>query len=197
MAGSLKQVELTKEVKDLSDVPYLNLGQEIQSKRNLVRYWTVISALVKSAAELQAGVGMPLPNSSYVNILVDDPEMDFYNPKFVTFHRTGEKLNRFGTDIQQEKLQIEAEFVGIIKRIRNELNIEGAKGTFPATSLGIGASGEIPLDPRAPSTFLAALCEHVFKFPLDPLGSQNIGGGGEGEKAKKVTSYDVDLPYFR
>lgn len=185
--GSLKQVDLTHEVTDLNDVPYLTFGQEIQSKRNLLRYYGVVSDLVTDKGNLAKGEGMPLPHSSYVNILVDDPEMDFYSPKFITYPKSSSKVNRFGNDLDQLKLDIEQEFVSIIKRIRSELKIEGSGQSIDATKIGIGASGAIRLDPRQPSTFITD-CIRVLGIAKG-LGVRSIGG-------QPVHAYDIALPYF-
>lgn len=191
---SLKKVELTHEVTNLDDVPYLTFGQEIQSKRNLIRYHSLVSALAKKKADIAEGKNMPLKHSSYVNILVDDPEMDFYSPKFITYPKTGSKVNRFGNDLDQLQLDIEHEFVSIIKRIRSELNIEGSDQSVDAGRLGIGAGKTpIPLDPREPKAFITTIAE-VLKLngglkADGALNTQNVGG-------VDVISYDISLPYF-
>lgn len=185
--GSLKVVELVKQVEDLNQVPYLNFGQEIQQKKNLVRYYQIVSELIDAKKELARGVHMPLPQSSYVNILVDDPEMDFYRPKFITYPKSGAKVNRFGNDLDQLGLDIESDFVSIIKRIRAELKIEGADATIPAASLGIGASGSISVDPRNPKEFIRTLIPILnAKASLQP---RNVGSA-------QVFGYDIDLSYF-
>lgn len=193
--GSLKQVDLTHEVTDLSQVPYLNFGQEIQSKRNLMRYWAVITNLVDKKAKIESGAAMPLPQNSYVNILVDDPEMDFYSPKFITYPDSGEKVNRFGHDLEQVKLTIENTFVGIIKRIRSELSIEGEQNSISAARLSIGADdgAKIVLDPREPSKFITS-CGVALKLfaseTPDVLKTREVNG-------KSVIAYDIQLSYFR
>lgn len=186
--GSLKVVELVKQVDDLNKVPYLNFGQEIQAKKNLVRYYQLVCELVAVKAEISKGQSMPLPQSSHVNILVDDVETDFYRPKFITYPSSHEKVNRFGNDLDQLKLDIESDFVSIIKRIRAELKIEGANKSIPAADLGIGAAGMIPVNPRQPKTFIEGLipvlnCQATFKM-------RAVG-------TSMVLSYDIDLPYFR
>lgn len=186
--GSLKQVELVKSITDLNEVPYLNFGQEIQSKRNLVRYYQVIKQLIKEKDTLATGVGMPLPHSSYVNILVDDPEMDYYRPKFITYPKSGAKVNRFGNDLDQVGLDIENEFVGIIKRIRAELGIEGSNSAISSKNLGIGVDGEtIELDPREPAKFIVSLIP-VLKCEAK-VDKKTIGSAS-------INTYDIDLPYF-
>lgn len=186
--GSLKQVELTHEVRDLNEVPYLNFGQEIQSKKNLLRYYQLVCELLAVKDDLSKGTGMPLPHSSYINILVDDPEMDFYSPKFITYPKSGAKIERFGNDLNQLQLSIEQEFVSIIKRIRSELNIEGSGQSIEASKLGIGADGSIRLDPRQPTTFI-----------VDVTRVLGVGRSLETKYVNSVGihSYDIDLPYFR
>ena len=185
--GSLKQVELVKSITNLNEVPYLNFGQEIQSKRNLVRYYQLVQELIIAKPALAKGESMPLPQSSYVNILVDDPEMDYYRPRFITYPKSGAKVNRFGNDLDQLGLDIESDFVSIIKRIRAELDIEGSNSVVNASLLGIGADGNIAVDPRDPKAFIASLipvlkCRATFK--LRPFGKD------------LVFTYDIDLPYF-
>jgi len=195
--SSLKSVELTHEVTDLSTVPFLNFGQEIQSKRNLLRYWAVVNELNTDVIKptIQNGKGMPLPQNSYVNILVDDPEMDFYSPKFLTYPESGEKVNRFGYDLDQLKLTIESSFVGIIKRIRTELRVEGDKTEIAAKDLSIGADANlmIKLDPRKPADFITT-CGAALKLWPDTL---KVLGEKNGGTMAKICSYDIDLPYFR
>lgn len=187
--GSLKVVELTKQVTDLSEVPYLTFGQEIQAKRSLIRYYQIVAQLLDKKAQLAEGEGMPLPRSSYVNLLVDDPEMDFYRPKFITYPKSGAKVNRFGTDLDQLKLDIQNEFAVLIRRIRADLKIEGADATIPVEKLGIGTSKEktIPLDPRDPEKFIMAVA--VVINATAELKTQAVN-------SKNVNAYDVDLPYF-
>lgn len=187
--GSLKQVDLTHEVTDLNEVPYLNFGQEIQSKKNLIRYYQLVAALVESSkAEFAKGNLMPLKHSSYVNILVDDPDMDFYRPKFLTYPKSGEKVNRFGNDLDQLKLDIENEFINIIKRIRSDLGIDGAAKTISGESLGIGTKTEITVDPRDPAKFITS-CATALKYVVE-IKDQKVGDN-------TVRAFDIDLPYFR
>lgn len=186
--GSLKVVELVKQVDDLNQVPYLNFGQEIQSKRSLVRYYQLVQQLIAAKSALSRGERMPLPQSSYVNVLVDDVETDFFRPKFVTYPKTDAKVNRFGNDLDQLGLDIESDFVSIIKRIRAELKIEGANQTIPASSLGIGAEGTIIVDPRQPKRFIESLIPVLNCFA--ELKTRAVGD-------KQVYAYDIDLPYFR
>lgn len=188
--GSLKVVELTKQVDNLNDVPYLNFGQEIQAKRPLIRYYQIVGQLQAKKAQLAKGEGMPLPQSSYVNLLVDDPELDFYRPMFITYPKTGEKVNRFGNDLDQLVLDIENEFSGLIRRIRADLKIDGSNASIPVSKLGIGGTAGmmIPLDPRVVSSFLFALAL-VINAEAE-LKTQVVNG-------KTVNAYDVDLSYFR
>lgn len=185
--GSLKVVELVKQVEDLNQVPYLNFGQEVQQRKNLVRYYQLVQQLIGARAALAKGERMPLPQSSYVNILVDDPEMDFYRPRFVTYPKSGAKVNRFGNDLDQLGLDIESEFVSIIKRIRAELKIEGSSATINASTLGIGADGTIRVDPRQPKLFIEDLIPVLNCYA--ELKPRAVG-------ATNVLSYDIDLPYF-
>ena len=185
--GSLKVVELVKQVEDLNQVPYLNFGQEVQQRKNLVRYYQLVQQLIEVKADLATGKHMPLPQSSYVNVLVDDPEMDFYRPRFITYPKSGAKINRFGNDLDQLGLDIESDFVSIIKRIRAELKIEGSGSVIKASTLGIGADGNIRVDPRQPKLFITDLvpvlnCEA--RFTNRAVGDANVYG------------YDIDLPYF-
>lgn len=186
--GSLKQVDLVKSVENLNDVPYLNFGQEIQSQKNLIRYYQIICQLLEVKDDLARGRNVPLPNSSYVNILTDDIEDDFFRCRFITYPKSGEKVNRFGHDLDQVKLDIEAMFVPIIKRIRADLGIEGARGTVNSARLGIGADAVIQLDPRQPSTFINS-CIPVLQCAAR-LRFKQIGND-------LVWSYDIDLPYFK
>lgn len=189
-SGVLKQVELTKTVDDLTEVPYLNLGQEIQSKKNLVRYYKLLSR-VKSCLAGDDGFKntCPLTNSSYINILVDSPDEDYSSPKFLTFHATQQKLARFGTDIDQEMLMIEQEFTRIIKRIRSELGIEGDDlGKISMRSLGLGTDDTVikTLIPREPKGFIASL-ETLFAAPSPEA----------PRPGRSPLKYPIDLPYFR
>lgn len=187
--GSLKQVELTHEVTQLSDVPFLNIGQELQSKRNLVRYYNLIVAILgKGAADIAKGEIMPLPSSSYVNLLVDDPEMDFYRPKFITFPGSGAKVNRFGSDLPQLLHEIAYSFVPVIKRIRNELDIDGDGGEVQSKSFKLGVDVKIPVDPREPAKFIEALTI-ALRCETPVLAKRTVG-------AHDVMAYSVDLPYF-
>lgn len=187
--GSLKVVELVKQVEDLNEVPYLTFGQEIQQKKNLVRYYQLVQLLIEAKGALAKGEHMPLPQSSYVNVLVDDCEMDFYRPRFIVYPKSSAKVNRFGSDLDQLGLDIESDFVSIIKRIRADLKIEGSSSVIKASTLGIGITGDkvIPVDPRNPKAFILSLvpvlnCEAVFT-------NRAVGD-------KNVYAYDIDLPYF-
>lgn len=186
--GSLKVVELVKQVDDLNKVPYLNFGQEIQAKKNLVRYYQLVCELVDAKATIAKGQGMPLPQSSHVNVLVDDVESDFYRPKYITYPNSGEKVNRFGNDLDQLKLDIESDFVSIIKRIRAELKIEGASQSIPAADLGIGAEGTILVNPRNPGSFIRSLI---------PVLKCKAAFAPRAVNDNLVLGYDIDLPYFR
>ena len=187
--GSLKVVELTKQVDNLNDVPYLNFGQEIQAKRSLIRYYQIVGQLLDKKAQLAKGEGMPLPQSSYVNLLIDDPEADFYRPKFITYPKSGAKVNRFGSDLDQLKLDIENEFAGLIRRIRADLKIDGSNASIPVSKLGIGgpAGLMIALDPRQVELFLLGVAQAI-NAEAD-LKTQVVNG-------KNVNAYDVDLSYF-
>lgn len=187
--GSLKQVELTHEVAQLSDVPFLNIGQELQSKRNLVRYYNLIVAIGKlGAAAIAKGEIMPLPSSSYVNLLIDDPELDFYRPKFITFPGSGAKVNRFGSDLPQLLHEIAYSFVPVIKRIRNELDIDGDGGEVQSEQFKLGVKVTIPVDPREPAKFIKALTT-ALRCETPELATRKVG-------ANDVMAYSVDLPYF-
>lgn len=187
--GSLKVVELTKQVDNLNDVPYLNFGQEIQAKRPLIRYYQIVGQLLDKKAQLAKGEGMPLPQSSYVNLLIDDPELDFYRPKFITYPKSGAKVNRFGSDLDQLKLDIENEFAGLIRRIRADLKIDGSNASIPVSKLGIGgpAGLMIALDPRQVELFLLGVAQAINAEA--ELKTQVVNG-------KTVNAYDVDLSYF-
>lgn len=188
--GSLKQVELTHEVQELSEVPFLNIGQELQSKRNLVRYYKLIQKIMTdyTLATVAEGKIMPLPSSSYVNLLVDDPEMDFYRPKFITFPGSGAKVNRFGSDLPQLLHEIAYSFVPVIKRIRNELDIDGDGGEVQAKQFKLGVDVKIPVDPRTPDDFIQALAT-ALRCSTPELAKRKVG-------AQDVMAYSVDLPYF-
>lgn len=188
--GSLKQVELTHEVTQLSDVPFLNIGQELQSKRNLVRYYNLVQKIMTdyTAAVIAKGEIMPLPSSSYVNLLVDDPEMDFYRPKFITFPGSGAKVNRFGSDLPQLLHEIAYSFVPVIKRIRNELDIDGDGGEVQSKQFKLGVDVAIPVDPREPAKFIEKLTV-ALRCGTPELATRKVG-------AHDVMAYSVDLPYF-
>lgn len=189
--GSLKHVELTREVTELSDVPFLTFGQEIQSQRNLLRYYAVIDQLCGKAADIAEGKVMPLPNSSHVNILVDDPDLDFFVPKYITFPGSGELVKRFGTELLEVRLSIEKTFISLIKRIRSDLNIEGEANTVPSAKLGIGAGTDITVDPRDVKKFIETCAEALGVYKKDPMTKDQVIAKNH------VYSYTIDLPYFR
>lgn len=193
--GSLKQVDLIKSVDDLSTVPYLNLGQEIQSKKNLMRYYILVTKLISKKATITDGKAMPLPHSSHVNILVDDVDLDFPRPKMLTFPSSGQMVSRFGYDLEQLRLDIEQQFVRIIKSIRAELGLEGDDAKIKPESLGIGSKGEeIDVNPRDPGPFILGFAKAlgVGKYSdAEELPTQTVGG------KKDIISYPIDLPYFK
>lgn len=185
--GSLKQVELTKSVDNLNDVPYLNFGQEIQSKKNLIRYYRIIVQLCEDIGNIVKGTHMPLPRASEINILLDDPDIDFFGPRYLTVPGTATRVNRFTGELEQLRLVVANMFVSLIKRIRAELSIEGRNFKIQASRLGIGAEGEIVLDPQQPETFIES-CG-------DALGVKSRLKMSKINDAD-VHTFDIDLPYL-
>lgn len=189
--GSLKVVELTKQVDDLNDVPYMTFGQRIQSERNTLRYYQVISQLVTSAASLARGTYMPLPNDSHINILVDDPDLDFFVPKYITFPGSGDLVKRFGTELLEVQHAIEKSFLRLIKDIRAELKLEGDNYIIPAAKLAIGADENITVDPRRIKEFITSCAKAIGVYNATPLAvTQRVAGNA-------VYSYNINLPQFR
>lgn len=195
--GSLKQVELTHAVTNLGDVPYLKFGQKIQSKRNLMRYWTVIRDLLavmeSDPAAIRGGAKMPLPSNSFINILVNDPNMDFYVPRFITFPKTGAKVDRFSFELHNLKNVLDNSFKKLIRKIRAELNVEGDTMEIPASRLGLGGKegAVITLNPNDAASFVTS-CGAVIgvKTTENKIVTEHTLG------SVQVYSYNINLPYF-